>query len=181
MSYDFHAAFVAAANTPSDINEHMPLLNILAKLCKHVTEFGVRRGVSALAWFNNDVGVHAYDIEAFPEAVELFKHAREAGKDACLTINDTAMLGDISNTDLLFIDSKHTYDQVKIELGYATFVNRFIVLHDTVLFGDKGEDGSVPGINQAIGEFLSVNPEWTVMEHRNNCNGLTVLTRRNLL
>jgi hypothetical protein len=47
MKYNFKQAFVHAVNTPSDINEHLPLMNLLAKLCIHVTEFGVRHGVSA--------------------------------------------------------------------------------------------------------------------------------------
>jgi len=181
MPYDFKAAFIQAVNTPSDINEHLPLMNILAKLCKHVTEFGVRWGTSAKAWLNNDVVLHGYDIVAFPEAVELFDHAQAAGKDAKLIIHNTLSLGAIAPTDLLFIDSLHTYQQVLGELEYATFVNKFIVLHDTVLFGDEGQDHTRPGINQAIREFLAANQEWTVMEHRTNNNGLTVLTRRSFL
>jgi len=181
MSYNFNNAFIHAVNTPSDINEHLPLMNILAKLCNHITEFGVRWGTSAKVWLNNDVVLHAYDIEAFPEAIELFAHAHAAGKDARLIIHDTLSLGVIANTDLLFIDSLHTYAQVAGELAYATFVNKFIVLHDTVLFGDVGQDGSTPSINQAIREFLDRNQDWTVMEHRTNNNGLTVLTRRSML
>jgi cephalosporin hydroxylase len=178
MTLNFKQAFVHAVNTPSDINEHLPLMNILAKLCTHVTEFGVRWGASATAWLNNDVVVRGYDIVAYEPAIELFSQAQAAGKDAQLIIRDTLSLGTIENTDLLFIDSLHTYRQVTGELAYAKFVSKFIVLHDTVLFGDAGEDGSQPGINQAVREFLAANRDWTVMEHRTNNNGLTVLTRR---
>ena len=181
MSYDFKQAFIDAANTTSDINEHMPLMNILAKLCNHVTEFGVRWGTSVKVWFNNDVVVRGYDIIAFPEAIDIFNHAKAAGKDAELIVQDTLTLGSIANTDLLFIDSLHTYAQVAGELAYAKYVNKFIVLHDTVLFGDVGQDGSTPSINQAIREFLSTNLEWTVMEHRTNNHGLTVLVKRSIL
>jgi len=180
MKYNFKQAFVHAVNTPSDINEHLPLMNLLAKLCIHVTEFGVRHGVSAKAWLNNDVSIRAYDIEAFPDAVALFEHARKANKDAELIIQDTLSLTKIETTDLLFIDSLHTYTQVAGELAFAPYVRKFIVLHDTVLFGEQGQDGSMPGINQAVREFLAASREWTVMEHRTNCNGLTVLVKRAL-
>jgi cephalosporin hydroxylase len=181
MNYDFKQAFITACNTPSDINQHLPLMNVLAKLCNHVTEFGVRWGTSTLAWLNNNVILHSYDIERFPESQELFEHARKAGKSAYFWQHDTLTLGAIAPTDLLFIDSLHTYHQVKSELHYESFVEKFIVLHDTVLFGEQGQDGSTPGIMQAVHEFLQSHPEWTVMEHRTNNNGLLVLVRRNYL
>jgi cephalosporin hydroxylase len=156
-------------------------LNLLAKLCQHVTEFGVRWGTSTLAWLNNDVTVHAYDIERFAESQELFEQARLAGKNAYFWQHDTLSLGAIAPTDLLFIDSLHTYQQVRGELEYAKFVNKFIVLHDTVLFGHQGQDGTTPGILQAVQEFLDANRDWTVMEHRTNNNGLMILVRREYL
>ena len=109
MPYNFKQAFIHAVNTPSDINEHLPLMNLLAKLCNHVTEFGVRWGTSCKAWLNNDVVVRGYDITAFPEAVELFGHAQAAGKDAQLILRDTLSLETLEYTDMLFIDSLHTY------------------------------------------------------------------------
>jgi cephalosporin hydroxylase len=178
MTIYFKQALVHAINTPSDINQHLPLMNILSKLCNHVTEFGVRWGTSATAWFNNDVTVRGYDIVAYEPAVKLFDQAKAAGKDVQLIVQDTLTIGELEPTDLLFIDSLHTYKQVSAELKYAPNVRKFILLHDTVLFGDRGEDGSVPGISQAIREFLASNNDWTVLEHRTNNNGLTVLTRR---
>ena len=88
MTLNFKQAFVHAVNTPSDINEHLPLMNILAKLCTHVTEFGVRWGASATAWLNNDVVVRGYDIVAYEPAIELFSQAQAAGKDAQLFISN---------------------------------------------------------------------------------------------
>jgi len=178
MPHDFKQDFIDAVNTPSDINEHLPLMNILAKLCTHVTEFGVRWGTSSKVWLNNNVILRAYDIATTTEATDLFDHAQKAGKDAQLIIQDTLSLEAIEPTDLLFIDSLHTYKQVSGELTYAKFVNKFIILHDTVLFGNQGQDHSYPGIWHAVHEFLSTNKEWTILEHRSNNNGLTVLARR---
>lgn len=180
MTYDFRQAYIDAVTTPGDINENLPILNMLAKLCTHVTEFGVRWGTSSRVWLHNNVTLRAYDIVEFPEATELFAHAREAGKDAQLIIQDTLTITDFEPTDLLFIDSKHCYDQVKHELTYAPNVRKFIVFHDTELFAEVGEDGS-QGILPAIIEFLNENPDWMVMDHRKNNNGLTTLVRRQYL
>ena len=179
-SYDFKQSYIDAVNTPCDINEHLPLLNMLAKLSNHVTEFGVRRGISTKAWFNNPVIVRAYDIEAYPEAVELFEHAAKANKDAKLIIQNTLAIENFEPTDLLFIDTFHVYYQVVGELKYAPMVRKFIAFHDTVTFGNTGEIGG-KGILPAIHEFLDKNKEWVIMEHRTNNNGLMVLARRDIL
>ena len=181
MIPELQQRFVRAVNTPSDINEHLPLMNILAKLCTHVTEFGVRWGTSSTAWLNNPVTLRAYDIAEYPEFVELFTVASGLGRDCRLILADTGALTAIEPTDLLFIDSLHTYTHLKKELTLAPFVNKFLVFHDTVMFGAVGEDGSQPGLAQAVMEFLQENTDWTVLEHRTNNNGLTVLTRRDLL
>ena len=41
--------YAAACGTPSDINEHCPVLSGLARECRHVTEMGTRTGVSTTA------------------------------------------------------------------------------------------------------------------------------------
>jgi hypothetical protein len=177
--FNFRQALIDACIAPTDINEHLPLFNILAKNCTHVTEFGVRFGTSSLAWLNNDVILRAYDIKAYPEAVTLFEHAEKAGKDAKLIIASTIDIETIEETDLLFIDSKHSYDQCKKELRFAPLVRKYILFHDTVSFGHCGEDGD-PGLLPAISEFLQANQEWIILDHRLNCHGLMVLTRRDI-
>lgn len=172
--------FLTACNTPSDIFEHLPLFNILAKTCTHVTEFGVRWGTSSTAWLNNNVRLRAYDIKAFPEAVTLFDKAQQLGKDAELIIADTGTMEDIEPTDLLFIDSLHTAEHILKELRFAHRVRKYLVFHDTVTFGDVGEDGS-PGVMHAVQAFLSANTDWVILENRTNCNGIMVLTRKHLL
>lgn len=172
--------FITACNTESDIFQHLPLFNILAKTCKHVTEFGVRWGTSSTAWLNNDVVLRAYDIKAFPEAVTLFDKAKQLGKDAELIIADTGSLEYIEDTDLLFIDSLHTAEHILKELKMAKHVRKYIIFHDTVTFGDVGEDGS-PGVMHAVQAFLQNYPDWVILENRTNCNGIIVLTRKHLL
>jgi hypothetical protein len=50
------------------------------------------------------------------------------------------------------------------------------VFHDTVAFGIVGEDNGT-GINLAIQEWMRDNEHWRVLEHHENCNGLTILAR----
>jgi hypothetical protein len=45
--------FTELSQTPSDINEHLVVLRYYADQCKHVTELGVRRGVSTWAFLSS--------------------------------------------------------------------------------------------------------------------------------
>ena len=79
--------------------------------------------------------------------------------------------------DLLFIDTRHTREQLAAELNrHAPACRRRIALHDTHTFGERGEDGG-PGLLPAIREFLTANPEWFVMSHVEVNHGFMVLSR----
>ena len=176
--YDFNQTYIEACNTPGDINEHLPTLDRLAKDCKHVTEFGVREGVSTIVWFNNDVEVVGYDLYLTPRAAELFTHAKADNKPVEYKITNILSLETIEETDLLFIDSYHVYEQCKFELTkFGNRARKYIVFHDTELFGRRGEHKG-DGLLLAIAEFLIYNPHWIVKEHHKNNNGLTVLERK---
>lgn len=156
-----------------DIIEHLALLHYLAGFCPRVTEFGTRTGNSTIAFLAAGSRVTSYDIAPpqfvleVPEAVARWR----------FHLADTATLGEIASTDLLFVDTLHTYAQVKAELKHAAQVSRFLVFHDTVLNGFDGENGE-PGIVAAINEFMAANPGvWSVLCHMQNCNGLLVLER----
>jgi hypothetical protein len=78
---------------------------------------------------------------------------------------------------MLFIDTRHTRDQLVAELArHAGKVSRWIVLHDTQIFGEKGEDGG-PGLLVGLREFMTAHPEWSVIYHTQANNGLTVISR----
>jgi hypothetical protein len=84
----------------------------------------------------------------------------------------------IEPTDMLFVDTLHTYAQVKGELEkHGNQARKYIAFHDTVAFGVNGEDFG-PGINLAIQEFMKDNEHWRVFEHHENNNGLTILARQ---
>lgn len=175
--------FDARAASTSDINEHMPKLRELAAECFHVTEFGTRSGNSTVAFLaalaeTAEAGFPAklvsYDIKpadiAPPESPAKWEFIQA----------DTSKLTNIHATDMLFIDTLHDCAQVRAELAHAAHVGRYLVFHDTVLFGWREEStNGLPGIMQAILEFMTTEEgrKWRVESHAvNNC-GLLVLRR----
>ena len=85
---------------------------------------------------------------------------------------------DIDETDLLFIDSCHTYVHATAELKrHAGQVRKFLAFHDTTVFAFSDEGGGTPGLWQVIEEFLAAHPEWKLKERLTNFNGVTVLER----
>lgn len=171
------SAYRAAAETPSDINEHVSCLRRLAEQCEHVTEFGVRYGVSTSAILAGSIHgrlkrLVSYDIVRTGSVDKLEGIARELW--TFIESSSTAQV--IEPTDLLFIDTQHTREQLAHELSMnSRQVRRWIVIHDTVLFGESGE-GSPEGLLPAIRDFLIENDKWFVSEHYPNNNGLTILS-----
>jgi hypothetical protein len=165
-------------NTPSNINEHLPVLNFYAKLCDTVTEFGVSDGCSTRAFLKENVQLRSYDIVYNKTVDDLFKIAQVQGKDMKYTIADVTKI-EIEETDLLFIDSWHSYNQLKLELNlHAHKAKKYMIFHDTHAFGVQGEGGPGDiGLLPAIIEFIISNPQWKFKEHRINNNGLTVLEK----
>ena len=161
-----------ACEEVSDINEHIPTLKRYADLCEHVTEFGVRSAVSTWAWVaSNTKTIRCYDITG----CGVGSHQTESeklGKEFSFTcVNVIADKFEIEPTDLLFIDTDHTYEQCSKELKkHSNKVKKFIILHDTLIFGAE--------LNKAIEEFLDKNRDWMICETCLNNNGLTVLARK---
>jgi hypothetical protein len=173
--------FAEAATTPSDIHEHLPVLYELAKDCNHIIEMGVRTGISTRAFLRVDAKLISYDIVTDQKVVDLINEAKKAGKDATFIEADVLKI-DIEETDLLFIDTWHTYEQLKQELSlHGNKSRKYMVFHDTNTFGLKNEGGEAYGTSQgllpAIIEFLMVNPHWRFKKFLTNNNGLTVLER----
>ncbi len=84
----------------------------------------------------------------------------------------------IEETDLLFIDTWHVYEQLKEELRlHGSKARKYIVLHDTTTFGENGEGEGRRGLWPAVEEFLAVG-EFQIKERFQNNNGLTILVRK---
>ena len=165
--------YLDACRTSSDINEHLPTLYALAKECRHVTELGTRTGVSttALLYAQPDKLV-CYDRMQYPQVDRL---ARAAGRTEFVFHEKDVLWVDIEETDLLFIDTWHVYEQLKEELRrHAGKARRYIVLHDTTTFAEHGETEGHRGLWPAVEEFLAKGAFRLKARYQNN-NGLTVL------
>jgi cephalosporin hydroxylase len=170
--------YSVARATPSDIWEHLELLARLSSLSDHVTEFGARHGTSTTALlFGRPQVVVSYDASPLPTLEVLAQAAREASVRFEFHQADVLNI-EIEPTDFLFIDTLHTYDQLTAELAkHAGKVRRFVALHDTSTFGDRGELSGTVGLWPAVARFLRQSPEWALAFYMTNNNGLTVLER----
>jgi len=174
--------FRAARATPSDINEHLDTLYRLARRCRNVTEFGTRNGVSTAALLRaRPRTLVTYDRDRWPAVDTLLAAATETGCTG-FTFRQVDVLDvEIEETDMLFIDTWHVYEQLKQELAlHAAKVRKYLVFHDTTTFGEQGETPGHRGIWPAIAEFLQSNPHWTLVARYTHCNGLTILKRSSL-
>lgn len=176
------ARYLEKFNTPSDINEHLPALRTLAEECNHITEMGVRFVVSTWAFLlAKPKKLISIDIQYYSEIEEAIKLAQEEKIDFSFIVGDTTKI-EIEETDLLFIDTLHTYGQLKQELNlHAQKVRKYIAFHDTVTFGSADEQGPRtfgPGLRPAIYEFLENNSQWYIFKDYTNNNGLLVLKKR---
>ena len=161
----------------SNMVEHMPTLRRYAELVDSVVEFGVCNGRSTTALLAGcPKQMVSYDLVPKWECItNLYELALEAHIPWKFVKGDTREIS-IMETDLLFIDTDHTYTQLKQELRlHSNKVKRFIILHDTVTNGTVGSDGT-EGMQRAIDEFLE-SKGWQVKEVFENCHGLMVLER----
>lgn len=161
---------------PSDINEHLPTLRELADDCETVTEFGTRHGVSTVAFLaSRALKVIAYDIEQQADVDKLLELCPKFEFHRANVLNVA-----IAPTDMLFIDTLHTYGQLRKELKFhADKVRKYLVFHDTTTFGHNDEVPTgvgIKGLNPAIAEFMELG-QFRVLKVYENNNGLTVLER----
>jgi FkbM family methyltransferase len=169
--------FLEAVNTPSDINEHLPVLLNLANECQTVVEFGVRTGMSTRALLVSNCRLRSYDLILDPTVVSLFDLAKKSGKDVDY-IQANSLEIDIDPVDMLFIDTDHHYAQLSKELNkHSNKVKKYIAFHDTYTYGLKSSPDDNKGLLGAILEFMSMNPEWRVKHYADNNNGFMVIER----
>lgn len=171
-----------------DIHEHMPVLKQYGEECKHITEMGVRGGASTLALrMAEPEKMISYDIRSTPQIEHIMRFSGPTHQfiiQDCLTV-------DIEKTELLFIDTLHTYNQLTAELDrHEGQVEKYIILHDTTTFARvdehiydhasqliKQREVSKSGLRTAMEDFLARNSNWEIYEDRTNNNGLTILKR----
>lgn len=182
------------SNTPSDINEHMVTLKEYSDKCDTIIEMGVRSVVSTWAFLiSNPKKLISYDIVRDKHIDEVISIASEYSIDYIFIENDVLKVV-IPNTDMLFIDTLHTYKQLIQELTlHNKNVNKYIILHDTHTFGNvderiyshaselsKTNESGKCGLKTAIVDFLNNGADgnnWAIEKEFVNNNGLIVLKR----
>jgi hypothetical protein len=172
-------------STYSDIYEHLPTLKKYSEECEHITEMGVRYVVSTYAFMmgypKKLISIDILPVENFGINREDLKNlAYENNIDFEFIVGDTTKI-EIEETDLLFIDTWHVYQQLIKELElHSNKVKKYIILHDTTTFGEHGECNEGDGLWKAVEEFLSLNLNWVIEERYINNNGLTILKKNEL-
>jgi cephalosporin hydroxylase len=179
---NFYDEYLRMKTEPSDLNEHIETLNGLALECDNIVELGVGFGKSTRAFIyalETTLGtLNSYDILLHDGVQELFDEANKEGIAALFHLQ-SSLECDISNVDMLFIDSHHTYQQVKAELDrHSDKVKKYIVFHDTTLFGLSGQDPGSIGLWPAINAWLDSSPQWKVKQEYINNNGLLICERK---
>lgn len=184
-------------STYSDINEHLETLYNLGKECSHITEMGVRWVSST--WplvYSNPKKMISYDILKNPNITEVINLCNEYSINYSFEEKDVLQL-EIEPTELLFIDTLHTYNQLIKELEiHSNKVSKYIVLHDTEHFGRTDEDvyqhasnviketqSTKAGLMTAVEDFLltELGQSWELFRVYKNNNGLTVLKNKSYI
>ncbi len=162
--------------TESGIYKHVPKLRELASKSRVVTEFGVRGGVSTTALLaGQPKRLVCYDFNPCPILGRLTSLSGKT--DFVFRRKDVLTVEPIDFTDFLFLDTRHTEDQLHEELKrHGHRVTRWLGFHDTTTFGKVGEDGE-RGVMHAIRRWMKDNPEWFVHYHSQINNGFLVLSR----
>ena len=191
--------YLQCKNTQTDINEHLETLFTYASHnnIKNIIEFGTRFGDSTTAFLyaieKTDKTFQSYDLFRSDNINDFEQH-----KNYKFNQEDTLQCN-ISETDILFIDTLHTYFQLYSELKrHSKQVKKYIILHDTTSFGISDETlyssdcvvqmsnlvspSEKQGLIAAINDFLvdeldGIN--WEIKKIYTNNNGLTIIQRIN--
>jgi hypothetical protein len=180
-------------NIQSDINEHFPTMIKYGSECETITEMGVRGILSTWAWlYCKPKKLISYDMHNPSkwggDINKVYEVANECGLNFEFRQEDVLRI-EIEETDLLFIDTWHTYDQLKRELElHANKVKKYICFHDTTTYAHINEYSSHEntwvgptsdiGIWPALEEFLESNKDtWVLTERFTNNNGFTIIKR----
>lgn len=154
--------------------KYLPHIREYMKECNSYRELGTNQGASAAAVLLEKVPFVQLIDKSFsrlnPSKHYFEAYAKENNIELNLVESSSLEVNITRNTDFLFVDSVHKYNHVTKELNiYSPFVNKYIMIHDTVGY---------PGVGQAVVDFLKNTTEWKQCFHYNHPKaGYTVLEK----
>jgi GT2 family glycosyltransferase len=165
----------------SDTYILFPYFRRYANKCERITEFGVRDVYSTFGFLAaRPLKMTSYDIYTSSNINGAKDIAKGSGIDYKFIEHDV-LTTEIEETDLLFIDTLHTYGQLSQELKlHANKARKYIMFHDTFTWREKDEIETTTekkGLYTAIREFLQNNPQWQPELDISISHGLFVLKR----
>ena len=191
--YDLEQIVNQIHQTPSDINEHIPVFIEYGSECETITEMGVRAISSTWAWLGSaPKKLTSYDMENPSHYGADINIVYEVAKQYGLNfefIKADVLTIEIEQTDLLFLDTWHAYDQLKAELElHSPKVTKYIIMHDTTSYEYRdepltsentfqGDKSTGKGLWPAITEFLQDHKDWVLHKRYTNNNGITIIKR----
>ena len=205
IDIDEHLNSLVHANT--DISDHLIALKKYASRCETITELGTRFGISTAAFLAAmPKSIRCHDLIKYEQIPPLEETAKALGIDFVFFEENDLLSQNIIESDLLFIDTMHTYKQLATELYlHAHKAKKYLVFHDVLSFGRQDQPQFAPheaerhensnifegdlkdfylslgdqkGLMPAIEQFLLAYPEWKVIDLNVFNNGLMVLGRR---
>jgi hypothetical protein len=167
-------------HTWSDMQEFLPHLRRFASECRHITEFGIRTAVSTTALLaaqpdtliSYDLGLQLNYLEALD---------RVKGRTNFIYRQGDSREIDIEPTEMLLVDTLHTYAQLKIELQrHKDKVRKYLAFHDTTGFRFTDE---VPTQTEKKGLWPAIEEEmdsehWELCFELNGGFGMTIFKRK---
>ncbi len=179
---DLESKYRHLCETPSDINDALPVLRQFASKVKHVTEFGIRTAVSTTALLAAQPDrLISYDVDLNRQFLDDLMRVK--GRTNFTYHQGDTRLIDIEPTQLLFVDTQHTHRQMECELRrHSNKVSDYVIFHDTGISGyrfkDEGEnDDPIKGIWPAI-ESWSIRDGFELCYELPERWGLSVFKRR---
>lgn len=153
-----------------DLNEHMNTMREIATRVGSIVEVSERRE-SAIAFaaakpkslisYNTEINDELLSYIQEEEKFELYRLERQ----------DFPVLPE---ADMYFIDLEHTKEYLD-KLLSKRIPNRYILLHDTQLYANEGEQKK-PGLVPWIRGFLKEHRDWFIARHWLHQHGLTLLS-----
>lgn len=208
-SIDIDAHLEQLSRSESDINQHLYTIKEYAKRCESITELGTRSAVSTVALVAaRPKTLRCHDLLRHENVNVIEAAAKSLGIDFQFFEENDLYSKNIVESDMIFIDTMHTYKQLAMELFlFGHKAKKYLVFHDVFYFGRRDQpcfaahefqlDGNLEFPNQALNEFyrglgddqglmpaierfLTSNPEWKIIDLNVFNNGLMVLGRQGL-